>query len=112
MSATALDFESTAITKQEEEPASSDLMVYARIIKEAASNPDVDVNKLEKLMDMQQRVLDRSAEMAFSAAMTRAQGEMKRITANATNPQTRSKYATYDALDKVLRPIYIKNGFA
>jgi len=90
----------------------SDLAAYARIISDAASNPDVDVNKLEKLLDMQERILTRNAEMAFNAAMTKAQSEVKRIAADASNPQTRSRYASYAALDRVLRPVYTENGFA
>lgn len=85
---------------------------YLQLIKNAASDPSVDVNKLEKLLEMQERILARRAEMAFSAAMTMAQSQVKQITADALNPQTRSKYATYKALDKALRPIYTTNGFA
>lgn len=85
---------------------------YLQLIKNAASDPAVDVNKLEKLLEMQERILARRAEMAFSAAMTSAQSVVKRIAADALNPQTRSKYATYQALDKALRPIYTSNGFA
>lgn len=85
---------------------------YLQLIDRAASNPDIDVNKLEKLLEMQERILARRAEMAFSAAMTKAQGETRQIAADALNPQTRSKYASYKALDKALRPVYTSNGFA
>jgi hypothetical protein len=82
------------------------------VIERASRNPDVDVEKMRALLDMHTSVLERDAESAFNAAMAKAQGEVKSIAANALNPQTRSKYATYDALNKTLRPIYIKNGFA
>ena len=45
-------------------------------------------------------------------AFVAAQAEIGRIAADATNPQTRSKYATYGKLDSVLRPIYTRHGFA
>lgn len=89
-----------------------DLMAYARVISEAAANPAVDVAKLEKLLDMQERVLNRNAEMAFNVSMTKAQSEMRRVQADSSNPQTRSRYASYAALDRQLRPIYTGNGFA
>lgn len=82
------------------------------IISRAAADPSTDVAKLERLMAMAERVRAKDAEQAFSAAMTAAQGEMGRISADATNPQTRSKYASYAALDKVVRPIYTRHGFA
>jgi hypothetical protein len=44
--------------------------------------------------------------------MAKAQAEMRPVAADADNPQTRSKYASYAALDRALRPIYTLNGFA
>ena len=54
----------------------------------------------------------RSAEAAFNVAMSDAQGEMRSVATDATNPQTRSRYASYEALDRALRPIYTAHGFA
>lgn len=85
---------------------------YLHLIENAASNPDVDVDKLQKLLEMQERILARRAEMAFSGAMSQVQSQTRSIAADALNPQTRSKYASYKALDKALRPIYTSNGFA
>ncbi len=82
------------------------------VIARAASDPSVDIDKMERLIAMQERVQARDAEMAFNTAMNAAQGEMRPIAANASNPQTRSKYATYDKLDRVLRPIYTEHGFS
>lgn len=100
----------TAVTKVESltpEP-SAVLAVIAR----AAADPAVDVDKMDRLLQMQERVLARQAEVEFNAAMADAQSEMGRISADATNPQTRSKYASYGKLDSVLRPIYTRHGFA
>ncbi len=52
------------------------------------------------------------AEEAFNAALVEAQMEMRPVEANANNPQTHSDYATLYAVDKALRPIYSKHGFA
>jgi hypothetical protein len=77
-----------------------------------ASDPSVDVNKLEKLMELHERALARNAKEQFNAAMSAAQKRMRPIAADANNPQTRSQYASYHAIDKALRPIYTDNGFA
>ena len=76
-----------------------------------AANPDVDVAKLERLMQMHERAQARIAEESFNAAMSTAQKAMRPIAADATNPSTRSKYASYAALDSALRPLYTDNGF-
>lgn len=90
------------------EENSSILQVIAR----AAADPNVDIEKMERLLQMQERIMLRQAETAFNTALTSAQEKMRPISADAQNPQTKSKYASYAALDKPLRPIYIENGFA
>lgn len=85
--------------------------VLERIIA-AASNPEVDIDKFERLLALQEKLVDRQAEMEFNQAMTAAQTVMRPVSADATNPQTRSKYASYKALDDVLRPIYTAHGFS
>ena len=82
------------------------------IISRAASDPSVDVNKLERLMEMHTQLVAREAERSFNAALNACQAAVGRISADATNPQTRSQYATYAKLDKVLRPIYTSHGLS
>ena len=87
-------------------------MTILEIISHAARDPDTDVDKLERLIAMAERTRAKDAEQAFGAAMASAQGELGRVSADATNPQTRSKYASYAALDRAVRPVYTRHGFA
>lgn len=82
------------------------------MIDRASRDPNVDIEKFERLMAMQERQESKRAETAFNIAMKDAQSEMGTIGADASNSQTRSKYATYAKLDSVLRPIYTKHGFS
>lgn len=82
------------------------------VIERAARDPNVDIDKMERLIAMQERVQSRDAELEFNRAMNAAQAEMRPISANASNPQTRSRYATFDKLDRALRPIYTHHGFS
>jgi hypothetical protein len=90
----------------------SDTTSLLQVITRAASDSSVDIDKMERLMQMHERLVARDAEQAFNTALNVAQSEMGRISADANNPQTRSKYATYGKLDSVLRPIYARHGFA
>ena len=81
-------------------------------IQSAATNPDVDMDKMERLWIMHKEAVSEQNETAFNKAMNAAQGEMRSVAPNERNPQTHSDYATYWALDKALRPIYIKHGFS
>ncbi len=82
------------------------------MISRAASDPAVDIDKLERLMAMRERMQSQKAETEFNQAMNRAQGKMRRIAVDSNNKQTGSKYASYAALDRVLRPLYVDEGFS
>lgn len=82
------------------------------VITRAASDTTVDVDKLERLMGMYERIEAKRAEQAFSEAMNAAQGDMRAVSQDASNPQTRSKYASFASLDGALRPTYAKHGFS
>lgn len=82
------------------------------VISRAASDPSVDIEKMERLMAMRERMEAKHAETEFNAAMSRVQSNMGRISTDAVNSQTRSQYATYGQLDKALRPIYTREGLA
>ncbi|MGE0278433.1 MAG: ERF family protein [Nitrospiraceae bacterium] len=100
--------------RTEQTPAEqpSELIAFVSMIERAARDPNVDVDKMERLLAMQEKIIARNAEQAFSAAMSAAQSEMRPVAADANNPQTKSRYASYLALDKALRPIYVNHGFA
>lgn len=83
-----------------------------QVIERAAANPNVDIDKMERLLAMQERIVARDAETAWNDAMHACQTEMRPIAADASNPQTRSKYASYAQLDRALRPIYTAHDFS
>jgi hypothetical protein len=89
-----------------------DVPAIVSMIERAARDPAVDIDKMERLLQMQERMVARNAEQAFFAAMTAAQAEMRPVAADSNNPQTRSRYASYAALDRAVRPIYSKHGFS
>lgn len=97
------------LPKKPEHDASVSLI---QVIERASNNPDTDIEKMERLMQMYERIESKKAEKAFSAAMTLAQSQVGRVATDASNSQTHSHYATYAALDRVMRPIYVQAGFS
>ena len=89
-------------------PASSD---YQSVIERAAMDPNFDVDKLERLVAMQEASQQRNADQLFNEALSKAEAEMSTIATNANNPQTKSRYATFARLDGEIRPIYTGHGF-
>lgn len=77
-----------------------------------ALSRDAAIDVIERLAALSKEERDREAEIQFNLAMNRAQSELRRIAPDLNNPQTHSKYASYAALDRVVRPIYVQNGFS
>lgn len=90
----------------------TDTSAMQSMIERAARDPAVNIDKLERLVAMQERMVMQRNEQAFNNAMAEAQSEMRRVAADMSNSQTKSKYASYGAIDRALRPVYTKHGFA
>ncbi len=82
------------------------------MIERMASNPDVDVDKLERIMAMQEKMLDRESEQEYTRAMVRVQASLTGITRDKHNPQTHSMFVSLEAMKKAVVPAYTKEGFA
>jgi hypothetical protein len=81
-------------------------------IARAASDPNVDVEKMERLFAMHEKMQARQAEQAFSEAMKAAQADMPKVVKDRHNSQTNSDYATLDAINKAITPVYTRHGFS
>ncbi len=111
---------STQVATQEAQaiqaaPAHNDASAIIQVIERAAMNPDVDIDKMERLLQMQERVLERQASMDFNASMAAMQTEMPSITERGkivVKGETRSHYATLEDIVDTARPIMQKHGFA
>lgn len=82
------------------------------IIEKVALDPNADVLKMEKMLDMQERIFDKNAEISFNKAMVACQEAMPVVTADANNTQTNSKYARFETLLKEIKPVYTSHGFS
>jgi ERF superfamily len=85
--------------------------IVSKII-ELASIPGTSPEMFDRLVAWQEREQARQAQSEFSTAMSAAQSEMRAIVRDAVNDQTRSKWATLQAIDDAIRPIYTRHGFS
>lgn len=86
-------------------PASM-VMMFERL----ATNPDVDVAKLERLIAMQERILSRNAEAAFNAAFSEMQAEIPTVIEHGKTDK--GTYAELEDIVSAVRPVLHKHGFA
>jgi hypothetical protein len=59
-----------------------------QVIQQAATNPQVDIDKMERLMAMHERMQAREAETAWNDAMAACQRELRQVAPDAFNSQT------------------------
>lgn len=102
--------------QKKDEKMTQDNSSLVAIIDKAAMNPDVDVDKMERLLEIQMRVMDKQAEMQFNQDFSKMQNELPEITeggAIAHNGKLISKYARWDEdINPVIKPILSKHGFS
>jgi len=75
-------------------------------------NPDFDVDKFDRLIQLQREQEADQCRRAYNTAMAKCQAEIEPVARDAENTHTRSKYATLDAVAAAIRPIYARHGFA
>lgn len=93
------------------EPTQSESAALINIIQRAASDPTVDIEKMERLFQMHERIEQRRAEAAYNAAMAAAQAEMPAVARNKKNDHTKAQYADLYAIADAALPAIHKNGF-
>lgn len=103
-----------AVAKREAAP--SDIASYEggliSAIERAARDPNTDVDKMERLFALQERLLARTAEQEYADAKALAQAEMPQIKRTGNNEQTRSSYAELDLIAAKVDPVMAKHGFS
>lgn len=82
------------------------------VIERAAKDPNVDVDKMERLFALQERLFARQEEVAFNEAMAAAQSEIRPVAKNKWNEQTKSSYSNLEAVSNAIDPIISRHGFS
>jgi hypothetical protein len=82
------------------------------IISRAITDPAIDVDRLQRLLDFQKDRMAYQAMLEFNEAMVRCQEEIQPVARTTENTVTRSWYAKLEAVDAAIRPIYLRHGFS
>src|SRR5690606_4349889 len=82
------------------------------VISRAAADPSCDIEKMERLLAMHERMQAKTAEAAFNAGMAQMQCEIPTVFEAAVNLHTGNAYATLDDITRVVKPIMQRHGFA
>jgi hypothetical protein len=86
------------------------------VIERAARDPSVDIDKMERLLEMQERVHARNAKGAYYAALASMQPNLPVITERGgikdRAGKVQSTYALWEDVNEAIRPILAEHGFA
>lgn len=93
------------------EPQSETASILS-LISQISQDPNVDLEKMERIIAMRDRDFERVARDRFNRAMTAAQAEMRPVARDAKNGGTGKNYASYEAISKAIQPIIEKYGFS
>lgn len=91
--------------------AASQRVELLGMIERAVRDPAIDIDKMERLLAMQERAMAESSRRAFNTAFRLAKAEMKPVVRNKYNEQTRSGYANLEAVADALDPIIDRHEF-
>lgn len=86
------------------------------VIARAASDPNVDIDKLERLLAMQERVIARDARAAYYDALAQLQPKLPVIQERGgikdRGGNVQSTYALWEDVNEAIRPMLAEHGFA
>ena len=86
-----------------------------QVIERAALNPDVDIDKMERLLQMQERIMDREAQMEYTATLAEMQPKLPVIEERGgiknRDGKVQSRYARWEDINEAIRDILSENGF-
>lgn len=95
----------------------SETSALIHIIERAARDPSVDLDKLERLMGMHERILARDAKTAYASALADMQPKLPIIQERGAikigdDAKKWQKYALWEDINEAIKPILAEHGFA
>lgn len=85
---------------------------FLTVVAELAANKDVDIAKIQALMNMQEHILNRNAKQAYAADFIRMKPKLPKVARTKRNEQTKSNYAPLEDINLIVDPILEEFGFA
>lgn len=101
-------------------PAQNQATTILEVISQVARDPNSDIEKMERLMNMHERMLERDAESAYWAAMVGLQGDLPTIPKNGVMKQTNKDksasweipFAKFEDVIEHIKPVLREHGFS
>lgn len=110
-----MDDNTQIAVREETAPAqASEAGSIMAVIERAALNPDVDIEKMERLFALHEKAVNRNAREAFYSDFAAMQPELPIIEERGqikVGAEIRSTYAKWEDINEQIKPILFKFGF-
>lgn len=100
-----------AVAKVEKIPQAAEGSSLLAVISRAASDPNVDIGKMERLMAMHERMIAQHAVVAFNESLSDMQDKLPSV-GERGNAAGRYTYALWEDINAAIKPILKEHGFA
>lgn len=94
----------------------SEAIALIQVIERAARDPSVDIERMERLLGMHERLVERQAKAAYAAALARLQPKLpiikERGSIKNNSGAVQSKYAFWEDIVGVITPLLASEGFS
>jgi hypothetical protein len=94
----------------------ADATALLRVIERAAGDPNVPIERLDRLTTLYERMVSREAETKFNAALVKLQPKLPVLEERGqiTGPDgaVRATYATWEDTAEAIRPMLARHGFS
>lgn len=91
---------------------------FLAVIEKVSMTPNLNPEIIHRMLDAQQRVLDRQAEQEFNQALNDLQSKLQAVPKNGLidfvdkkGNERKTPFAKFEDMMKVLKPLMIANGF-
>lgn len=94
----------------EQKPALiSESAAIIQVIERAAMNPSVDIDKMERLLEMQERIMAKNAKAAYASAFSQMQPHLPEIPEKGRS--NNGSYALWEDINDLVKPVLAEYGF-
>jgi ERF superfamily len=104
------------VSERKEVANVSDTTALMQLIERAARDPSCDIERMERLLAMHERLITRQSKASYMAALSRLQPKLPMIEERGTilnrNDEVQSRYALWEDIVTVITPILASEGFS
>lgn len=108
--------EQQLVTTEDRLPVTAEATSILSVIERASRDPQCDLDKMERLLLMHERIVERQAKAAYSSALAQMQPELPMIVERGgikdRSGNVQSHYALWEDVVTAITPILSRYGFA